>query len=119
MTVEELGSLTASLTQAVVARDVVGGLSLLGKANVAVSEFLQGLRNVPRGAALTDGFEQLAIKADSLVEACATVEAGAGEGRGAGEDPEREFNPAWIPVILEGFRAFAKLIQTIRDNRTN
>ena len=36
--------------------------------------------------------------------------------RGAGMP--REFNPAWIPLIIEGVQLLAKLIKSIRDNRT-
>ncbi len=113
MTVEELGAVSKGLANAVLARDYMAVIAGLGKAHVALSEFLAGWSSQPRGSG-EDYLDPISEAAEQLISACGVVDVGS-EARSA--SPAAGFNPMWIPVILEAVKMFAELLKRIRDNR--
>lgn len=119
MTVEELGFAVKQLTNAVVSRDYLAVLNLTGVGYQAVTEFLAGFQNVPRGSAGSLAVVDLGLLEPEIVGldcACKLEEA---DPTPRGAMPAAGFNPMWIPVIIEGVRALLKLLKDIKDNRTD
>ena len=118
MTVQELGALCRKVATDVTEMEFLEVIGDIGKANLAVQEFLLGFRDPARGSLGDEDWGDVTLGLHEVESAVLSCERSLAAGEAPRNAP-REFNPAWIPLILEGVKMLAALIKQLRDNRVN